>query len=125
MSSAQELEGGGDEPSTSHSPRWPPEAQGQGGGQHGSQDGDGLHPDEHRHQQAPGPGQEGFHPLAPETGLLLEAQAVQGAQDKEGGFDGGKEGAEQHQHAQGEIAEMDWGLTRRIPSESVVSGQLA
>ena len=68
---------------------------------------DGLHRDEHRHQQAPGPGQQPFHQLPPGPVALLEAQALQGAQGKKRGFDGGKKGADHHQHAQGEPAEVD------------------
>ena len=64
----------------------------------------GLHPDDHRHQQTPGPGQDGFHHPAPGRVLLFEAQTIQGAQGKEGGFGHGEEGHQKHQAAHGQPA---------------------
>ena len=66
-------------------------------------DAGGLDPDEHRHQQSPGPGQEGFHLLPLDPVLLFEPETIQGAQGKEGGLRGGKESHQENQGHHGQL----------------------
>ena len=102
---SQELEGGDHD--QEHQPFAPgaPEAQNHGGGQDRKDDAGGLHPDEHRRQQTPGPGQDGLHHPSPGRVLLFKAQTIQGAQGKEGGFGHGEEGHQEHQDAHGQPAD--------------------